>query len=106
MTSAPHRRSSPVVRRISIIARVSLQAADQSDVFASDLIHEAHGPGWRNAKHRAQWINTLTEYAFPPIGDRPVSAIDTADVLRVLTPIWLEKPDQVEQSALTLGQRL
>ena len=26
---------------------------------------EAHSPGWRNAKHAAQWTSKLETYAFP-----------------------------------------
>lgn len=48
---------------------------------------------WRNAKHKAQWTSTLTTYAFPKIGDRPVSDVDTEAVLEVLQPVWAAKPE-------------
>lgn len=54
---------------------------------------EAHAPGWRNDKHRQQWENTLATYATPIIGDLPVSRVDTAQVLRVLQPIWTSKAE-------------
>ncbi len=54
---------------------------------------EAHAAGWRNAKHHAQWKNTLTTYAFPVIGDKLVSEINTADILRIITPIWQTKTE-------------
>jgi len=60
---------------------------------------EPHG---RNAKHRAQWISTLEAYAFPRIGSRPVHAVTQADILRVLAPIWTEKP----ATARRIRQRL
>ena len=50
-------------------------------------------PHARNAKHKAQWINTLRDYAFPHIGTEPVREIDQSDVLRVLAPIWTEKAE-------------
>jgi integrase len=40
--------------------------------------------GWRNWKHAQQWPASLTEYAYPIIGDLPVQAIDTALVMNVL----------------------
>jgi integrase len=49
--------------------------------------------GWKNPKHRDQWINTLRDYAFGKFGAKRVNAVTTADVLQVLTPIWLEKPE-------------
>jgi hypothetical protein len=41
---------------------------------------------WKNAKHIAQWENTLTTYAGPIFGHMPVAEISTALVLRVLEP--------------------
>lgn len=46
---------------------------------------------WKNPKHRDQWINSLTTYAFPFIGDKDVSEINVQDVKSVLAPIWLAK---------------
>ena len=37
---------------------------------------KAHGPGWRNPKHRQQWQNTLASYASPIIGGLPIGAVD------------------------------
>jgi hypothetical protein len=37
--------------------------------------------GWRNAKHTAQWINTLKTYAYPKLGGMDVKAVDTEAVL-------------------------
>ncbi len=53
----------------------------------------AHEAGWRNAKHRQQWRNTLDTYAFPVLGRLGVAAVGTAEVTRVLEPIWREKPE-------------
>ncbi len=60
---------------------------------------EPHG---RNAKYRQQWLTTLEAHAFPIIGSRPVHAVTQADILRVLSPIWTEKP----QTARLVRQRL
>lgn len=53
----------------------------------------AHEAGWKNPKHRQQWRNTLTTYAFPVMGELPVAEIDTGLVLKVLEPIWQEKAE-------------
>lgn len=60
---------------------------------AAEKFIEAHEPSWKNAKHVEQWRTTLKVYASPVIGDLPVSLIDTALVLRILTPIWNEKTE-------------
>ena len=56
-------------------------------------VHADLAAGYRNAKHSAQWINTLITYAFPFIGDRQVNGLTTADFADLLRPIWLEKAE-------------
>jgi hypothetical protein len=69
---------------------------------AAKSVHAEHSATWRNAKHRAQWLSTLTQYAFPLIGDWRVDRIDTPDILRVLSPIWLGRRPQDTGLARTL----
>ena len=69
---------------------------------AAITVHAGLEPSWRNAKHAAQWINTLKRHAFPLIGPRPVSQITSADVLRILAPIWTAKPE----TAKRISQRI
>lgn len=53
----------------------------------------AHEDGWRNKKHGAQWKATLANDVYPVLGALPVGAIDVGLVLKVLEPIWREKPE-------------
>lgn len=69
---------------------------------ACEAVHRQHLPTYRNAKHAAQWLQTLKTYAYPIVGDRPVHLIRTADVLSILEPIWLKKPE----TARRLKQRI
>lgn len=69
---------------------------------ASKAVHEELKPGWKNAKHAQQWINTLAEYAFPVIGTTPLDEIEPRNVADALRPIWLEMPE----TASRLKQRL
>ncbi|CAN1515941.1 XerC Integrase [Sphingomonadaceae bacterium] len=55
--------------------------------------HEEQKAGWRNEKHRAQWINTLQEYVFPMIGAHKVGDLTPAHFADALRPIWLAKPE-------------
>ena len=59
---------------------------------ALELI-ESKRPGWKNAKHAAQWTSTLEAYVFPKIGAVQVAKIETSDVISTLTPIWAAKPE-------------
>jgi integrase len=61
-----------------------------------------HEAGWKNAKHRQQWRNTLATYVYPTIGTRPVAAIDAALVNGCLVSIWTETPE----TARRLRQRV
>ena len=73
----------------------SQEAATRAITFRTvgDLYLAAHASGWRNPKHRQQWRNTLSTYASPVIGRLPVADIDTDLVMRVLEPIWTNKPE-------------
>ncbi len=70
---------------------------------AAQQVHALHKRAWKNKKHAAQWINTLRDYAFPIIGDRRVNHIDTPEVLRVLAPIWLSKPETARRVRQRIG---
>jgi integrase len=58
---------------------------------------EGHRASWSNAKHAAQWESTLRMYAYPVFGNLPVSAVDTALVMKVLDPIWSAKPETAKR---------
>ena len=53
----------------------------------------AQKAGWKNAKHAAQWTNTLNTYASPVFGHLPVAEVDTGLVVKCLTPIWESKTE-------------
>ena len=79
-------------RQVSIVAvrkHKRLQTFEQ----VVDLYLAAHGAKWSNAKHRAQWRSTLDRHAFRHIGTLPVAEIGTDQVLKVLQPIWKERPE-------------
>ena len=54
-------------------------------------------PSWTNAKTSAQWRSSLEQYAFPVIGDTPVSDISRTQVLEILQPIWIEKTETADR---------
>ncbi len=61
--------------------------------FCAEKYIDAYRHGWKNAKHAQQWTNTLTQYAYPIIGEMPVKNVDTALVMRILEPIWTVKTE-------------
>ena len=54
-------------------------------------------PSWTNTKTSAQWRSSLEQYAFPVIGDTPVSDISRTQVLEILQPIWIEKTETADR---------
>jgi len=58
----------------------------------ADEVRNSLSDGFRNKKHRQQWQNTLEIYA-AGMKTKPVNAITTGDILDVLKPIWLDKPE-------------
>lgn len=70
---------------------------------AALAVHLEHKAGWKNPKHVDQWINTLREYVFPIFGKRPVNQVDTPEVLKALSPIWLTKPETARRVRQRIG---
>ena len=59
---------------------------------AADRVVKLHEPTWRNSSTSAQvWRSSLERYVFPVMGDKAVDEVTSADVLRVLIPVWNEK---------------
>jgi integrase len=73
---------------------------------AAHAVHANGAKGWTNPKHANQFINTLHTYVFQAIGRRLVSEIDSADVLAVLQPIWLEKSETARRVKQRIGKVL
>ena len=44
--------------------------------------------GSRSRRHARHWWRSMERYVFLRIGRRPVSEVNTADMLEILTPIW------------------
>jgi integrase len=70
---------------------------------AAETVHKDHAKAWKNAKHGEQWINTLKAYAYPAFGDRRVDQIDTPEILKALSPIWLTKQETARRVRQRIG---
>jgi integrase len=75
------------------LARKTEQAEQRSFQMLAERYIAKHEPTWRNPKHRQQWRNTLTSYAYPTIGSIDVGLIARPDVLAVLEPLWTRAPE-------------
>ncbi|MCJ2091474.1 integrase arm-type DNA-binding domain-containing protein [Methylobacterium sp. J-072] len=70
---------------------------------AAEMVHAEHKATWKNPKHAAQWITTLRTYAHPHLGMKRVDQIETPDVLRALSPIWLTKGETARRVRQRIG---
>ncbi len=59
---------------------------------AAGRVIEQKRAGWRSPKTARLWIRSLEMYAFPRLGNLPVSEITSGDVLETLSPIWHARP--------------
>ena len=84
--------------------QAGLRSAPSIPTFAEAAarVIELRRPTWSNARHAAQWKNTLAAYAHPVIGHKTVDSITPADAMEVLIPIWTSKPE----TASRLRQRM
>ena len=83
-----HREASEALASVqaALIAGITFKAVAETYIGANE-------GSWRNDKHRQQWRNTLAAYVYPVMGELPVAEIGTAHVLKILEPIWQDKPE-------------
>ncbi len=59
---------------------------------AATAVHAAHAKGFKNEKHRKQWLSSLVG-VFSAFGSKRVDAITSADILAALSLNWLKLPE-------------
>ena len=57
----------------------------------------SHVASWRSEIHRRHGSSSLDTYVYPVLGALPVQAIDVGLVMKVLDPIWREKPETADR---------
>lgn len=70
---------------------------------AAKAVHRDRAGSWKNQKHAAQWLSTLEQYVFPILGSRRIDLIETPDVLRVLSEIWIKRPETARRVRQRIG---
>ena len=88
-----HGRDPIAERKAAVAALKAEQARELSFADAARRCHKAKSAEFKSPKHAKLWLSSLERHAFPVIGNMPVSEIALPQVLKVLEPIWLEKPE-------------
>ena len=83
-----HKGQNPFVE-----ARDAKESIQPKFQFFAKAYIESNKAQWRSLKHIDQWHNTLRDYAYPVIGHLSLDDIKTDHILRILEPIWTEKPE-------------
>ncbi|WP_423141089.1 tyrosine-type recombinase/integrase [Parablastomonas sp. CN1-191] len=77
-----------------VLRKASVEEARPKVTFGDYAMQYLDGieGGFRNIKHQQQWRNTLTTYA-APIFKLPIEEVATSQIVDILQPIWLTKPE-------------
>ena len=83
--------------------RAATRGAAPTFAQALEAVIDLHSASWRaRGRSEKQWRASMETYVLPRLGQRPVDAISSADVLAVLLPIWNEK----RETARRVRQRI
>lgn len=74
--------------RVGPVARPAATFSECAEQYLAQL-KGAH----RNEKHAEQWRSTLRQHAYPILGPLDVDRIQTADILRVIEPLFARIPE-------------
>lgn len=81
------------IREVGVDAREKRESILFRDIYAEVVETRDRVKRWRNPKHKAQWMQTIEQYAVPILGGMPVDEVTRQDILRVLMPIWESKAE-------------
>ena len=71
---------------------------------ATEKVIAIHAAGWKpGGKSEKQWRSSLSTYAYPRLGRRPVDRITTADVMACLLPIWHTRTETARRIRQRIG---
>ena len=95
VTVAPESEPTPKRSIMQDLVRRAVPTPPTGPTFA-EMTTEAlklHGPALADEKQISQWLASLTNHAFPIIGDMAIADITPSNVMDVLEPIWLTKAE-------------
>jgi integrase len=83
----------PIAERDAQTAALAAATAKRATFdYCATSYSRAHSPKW-SAKHAYQWSSAMTRFASPVLGKLPIDVIDVGLVVKVLEPIWHERPE-------------
>jgi integrase len=65
---------------------------------AATTVHKEVARTLKNEHNQAVWLRSLDKHVFPIFGNKTLDAVESADVLRAIAPIWTNKPDMARKT--------
>src|SRR5262249_12937136 len=65
---------------------------------AAQKVHKEVAPTLLNEANKENWLRSLDLHVFSVFGKKAVDAVDSADILRAVMPIWTKKPDMARKT--------
>jgi integrase len=83
----------PITHRdAEVAANLAKSVSAMSFDQAAEIYLRQHRAAWKSDVHAKQWESTIATYVSPIIGKLSVADLATSHVMRVLEPIWADKP--------------
>lgn len=71
---------------------------------AAKEVYAHNEGGWKNEKHKKQWLSSLEKYAFPHIGSMRLDKIDSSNITLALDEVWLTRPATADRVKQRIGK--
>jgi len=85
----------PIEQRKSLTAglKATNKLSKMTFKVCAKIYIDKQRPKWKSAKTPNQWLSSLTDYAYPIIGNLPVQDIEVHHITKILDPIWYTKTE-------------
>lgn len=74
--------------------------------LAAEQVMTLRDGKWKSSIHKRQWKQTLEDYAYPLIGNKPVGEVTQDDIVTILAPLWASKHATASKLRSRLGMIL
>lgn len=95
ITLAEAREKATELRKIARTGGDPLAERQAEPLTFEEAVTRFHGiisKSFTSKNHARQWLQMFKNHAFPAIGKKQLVTIKSGDIMRVLEPIWLDKP--------------
>ncbi len=85
--------ANPIIRKCSLQLQKKRKNLTPSFAQLQEKTLDGLKATWRNPKTAKNWKEGMDKYVDPVIGNVPINEVSREDVLNILMPLWIEKPN-------------